>query len=41
MTRRIQRRRQFVHAKPSLARIMSVEDEIELEIEFKCTCTAA
>jgi polyisoprenoid-binding protein YceI len=31
----------FKMAKPSLARIMSVEDKIELEIEFKCKRTAA
>jgi polyisoprenoid-binding protein YceI len=31
----------FKMAKPSLARIMSVDDKIELEIEFKCKRTAA
>ena len=30
----------FNMAKPSLARIMSVDDKIELEIEFKCKRTA-
>jgi polyisoprenoid-binding protein YceI len=31
----------FKMAKPSLARIMSVDDKIELEIEFKCKRTVA
>ena len=31
---------QFNMTKPSLARLVSVEDKINLEIEFRCTRTA-
>jgi polyisoprenoid-binding protein YceI len=32
---------QFNLTKPSLARLLSVDDKIELEVEFRCTRTAA
>jgi hypothetical protein len=32
---------QFKMTKPTLARLMSVEDKIELEIEFRCQRTAS